>query len=119
MSDRAKCFEWKRYEDGVSVNRAGKLAVVIAGALGTGAAVFVASFVIIDFVWTHFVVTDVSQLGTGDGVMVVGGGFIVGTTLGLAALVLMLYRFWPRRTNSPGNETKLQQSDSVEPRTVS
>jgi hypothetical protein len=57
------------------------------------------SFVGLDFVWTHFVVTDPKQIGLGDGVMVVGGGFLIGCTLGIGALVLVLYRFWPRRVS--------------------
>ena len=31
-----------------------------------------------DFVWTHFVVTDLQKLSLGDGVVVVGGGFVFG-----------------------------------------
>jgi len=31
-----------------------------------------------DFVWTHFVVSNPKDIGLGDGVMVVGVGFVVG-----------------------------------------
>ncbi|HEY6182895.1 MAG TPA: hypothetical protein VIW67_11655 [Terriglobales bacterium] len=75
----------------------GRHALVIAGSLLVGAILFVASFVAMDFVWTHFVVTNPKDIGLGDGVMVVGGGFLFGTTLGLLGLGCMLYRYWPRR----------------------
>ena len=71
--------------------------LVIAGSLAAGAALFVLSFVVLDFVWTHLVVTDPKQIGLGDGVMVVGGGLIIGSTVGLSALVFVLYKFWPGR----------------------
>jgi hypothetical protein len=45
------------------------------------------------------IVTDPRQIGLGDGVIVVGGGFLIGCTLGLGALVVILYRFWPRRAS--------------------
>ncbi len=80
------------------MNLFGRYALVIVGSLAAGTALFVLSFVVLDFVWTHLVVTDPKQIGLGDGVVVVGGGFVIGCTLGLAALVLVLYRFWPRRT---------------------
>ena len=50
-----------------------------------------------DFVWTHFVVSDLQKLSLGDGVVVVGGGFVFGLVFALAGLVLVLCRFWPRR----------------------
>ena len=50
-----------------------KYVLVIASSLLVGAAIFVLRFVVMDFVWTHFVVTDLQKLGIGDGVVVVGG----------------------------------------------
>ena len=44
---------------------------------------FVSSFVTLDFVWTHFVVPNPKDVGLGDGVAVVGGGFVIGCVLGL------------------------------------
>jgi hypothetical protein len=35
---------------------------VIAGSFLVGAAIFVLSFVVMDFVWTHFVATDLQKL---------------------------------------------------------
>jgi hypothetical protein len=81
----------------------GRYALVIAGSLATGAALFVSSFVAMDFVWTHIVVSNPKEIGLGDGVMVVGGGFVIGCTLGVAGLVLVLYKFWPRRNAKAGN----------------
>jgi hypothetical protein len=66
---------------------------VIASFLLEGAAIFVLSFVPMDFVWTHFVATNLQKLSIGDGVVVVGGGFVFGLGFGLAGLVLVLYRF--------------------------
>jgi hypothetical protein len=63
-----------------------KYALVIASSLLVGAAIFVLSFVVMDFVWTHFVVTDLQKLGIGDGVVVVGGRFFFGLVFGLAGL---------------------------------
>ncbi|MBZ5678780.1 MAG: hypothetical protein LAO24_01605 [Acidobacteriia bacterium] len=83
----------------------GRYALVITGALLVGAVLFVLSFVAMDFVWTHFV-TKPADVGLGDGVVVVGGGLIVGTTLGLLGLAIVLYRFWPSRlSKSPTIET--------------
>lgn len=82
----------------MAVKVIGKYALVIASSLLVGAAIFVLRFVVMDFVWTHFVVTDLQKLSIGDGVVVVGGGFVFGLVFGLAGLVLVLYRFWPRRT---------------------
>ena len=79
----------------------GKYALVIVGSLATGATLFVSSFVAMDFVWTHFVVPNPKDVGLGDGIVVVGGGFVIGCTLGLAGLAVVLYKFWPRRTQQP------------------
>jgi hypothetical protein len=78
----------------------GRYALVIVGSLVTGAALFVSSFVAMDFVWTHLVVPNPKDIGLGDGVMVVGGGFVMGCTLGVSGLVMVLYKFWPRRTQN-------------------
>jgi len=75
----------------------GEYALVIGGSLLVGTILFVASFVAMDFIWTHFVVTNPKDIGLGDGVMVVGGGFLIGTTLGLVGLGFTLYRYWPRQ----------------------
>jgi len=75
----------------------GRYAVVIVGSLLTAAILFVGSFLVIDFVWTHLVVPNPKDVGLGDGVMVVGGGFIIGCTLGVAGIAVVLYKFWPRR----------------------
>jgi hypothetical protein len=56
-----------------------KYAFVIVDSLVTGAALFVSSFVAVDFIWTHFVVPNPRDIGLGDGVVVVGGGFIIGS----------------------------------------
>jgi hypothetical protein len=80
------------------MNRLGKFALLTAGSLLTGAAIFVASFFVWEFVWTHLVVTDPAQIGLGDGVVVIGGTFLIGTVLGLAGMIFILYRYWPRKT---------------------
>jgi hypothetical protein len=74
----------------------GRYALVIISSLLTGAALFVGSFVALDFVWTH-VVRNPEDIGLGDGVAVVGGGFVLGCSLGVAGLAIVLYKFWPRR----------------------
>ena len=80
------------------MNRISKFAMLTIGSLLSAVAVFVASFFTWEFVWTHLVATDPSQIGLGDGVVVVGGGFLIGITLGLATMILILYRFWPSKT---------------------
>lgn len=80
------------------MNRLSEFALLTTGSLLTGAAVFIAGFFVWEFVWTHLVVADPSQIGLGDGVVVVGGGFLIGLTLGLAAMIFILYRYWPKRT---------------------
>jgi hypothetical protein len=74
-----------------------KYALVIACSLVTGGILFVSSFVMMDFTWSHFVVPNPQDTGLGDGVMVVGGGFIIGCALGISGIVFVLYKFWPRR----------------------
>ena len=81
------------------MNLFSRYVLAIAGSLAAGATLFVLSFVVLDFVWTHVIVTDPRQIGLGDGVIVVGGGFVIGCTLGIGALVFVLYRFWPRRAS--------------------
>jgi hypothetical protein len=81
------------------VKRFWKYPVVVIGSLVIGAALFVSSFIAMDFLWTHVVARNPKDIGLGDGVMVVGGGFVLGCTLGIAGLVLVLYRFWPRRVS--------------------
>jgi hypothetical protein len=73
--------------------------LVTASALAVGSALFVLSFVCVDFVWIHLVVLDPKQIGLGDGVMVVGGGFVLGCSLGLAGLIFVLLRFWPEKSS--------------------
>jgi hypothetical protein len=58
----------------MAVKVIGKYAPVIAGSFLVGAAIFVLSFVVMDFVWTHFVGHRSTK--TGDGEVVVGGGFV-------------------------------------------
>jgi hypothetical protein len=70
----------------MAVKVIGQYTLVIASSLLVGAAIFVPSFVVMDFVWTHFVVTDLQKLSIGDGVVVVGGGFVFGLVFGLAGL---------------------------------
>jgi hypothetical protein len=82
------------------MTRPTKCAVVIASSVVAGAVLFMSSFVVLDFVWTHFIVTDPKEIGMGDGVVVVGGGFIIGTILGLLGIGLVIYRFWPARAQS-------------------
>jgi hypothetical protein len=79
------------------MNRPAKCAVVVGSSLVTGVALFVGGFVAMDFVWTHFVVTNPKELSIGDGVVVIGGGLVAGTTLGLLGIAVVFYRFWPRR----------------------
>ena len=73
--------------------------LVIAGSLAAGVTLFVLSFVLLDLGWTHLIVTDPKQIGLGDGVVVVGDGFVTGCTLGIGALIFVLYRFWPGRAS--------------------
>jgi len=81
------------------MNRPCKCALVVVSSLVVGAILFVCGFFTLDFVWTHFVVTDPKEIGLGDGAKVVGGGLIIGTTLGLVAVGCVLYRFWPAKNS--------------------
>jgi hypothetical protein len=72
----------------------GKYALVLVGSVLFGSALFVASFIVMDFGCTHLVKPQ--DIDRGDGVMVIGGGLILGCTLGLAGAAYVLYRFWPR-----------------------
>ena len=71
--------------------------LVIAGSAVVGSALFVASFVAMDLVWGHVVVPNPQDTGLGDGVVVVGGGFVIGCTLGVGGVIWTLHKFWPRR----------------------
>lgn len=82
------------------MNRPTKCALVIASSIVAGTALFVSSFIVLDFVWTHFVVPDPKEIGMGDGVVVIGGGLIIGATLGLLGTGLFIYRFWPSRAQA-------------------
>ncbi|HTS06207.1 MAG TPA: hypothetical protein VMP68_11550 [Candidatus Eisenbacteria bacterium] len=77
-----------------------RYAVVIVGAVLTGVVLFFLTFVLLDFVWTHLVVTNPNEVDLGDGIMVVGGGFVIGSTVGLGGIALVLYKFWPRRSQT-------------------
>jgi hypothetical protein len=70
--------------------------LVVLGSLTAGVVLFAGSFVVLDFIWTHLVVRNPKDIGLGDGVMVVGGGLIVGCTLGIGSFAYSLYKFWPR-----------------------
>jgi hypothetical protein len=80
-----------------------KYAPVILGSLAVGIALFVASFFLMDFVWTHIVVRDSREYGIFDGVVVIGGGLVVGMSTGVAGLVYVLNRFWPTERVNPLN----------------
>jgi hypothetical protein len=71
---------------------------VILFSLLVGTVLFAGSFIAVDFLWTHVVVTNRQDIGLGDGVMVVGGGFIMGCTVGVAGFLWVLRKFWPRRS---------------------
>ena len=76
---------------------AGQNALVIASALAASVGLFVASFALLDFIWTHFVLSNAKEVSPADGVVVIGGGFLLGATLGVTGFGLVLYKFWPRR----------------------
>jgi hypothetical protein len=84
-------------EESGSVKALGKYALAIASSLVVAVGIFYASAFVMDFLWRHVVVKNPENFGLGDGVVVVAGWFIFGTIFGLAGLILMLRRFWPRR----------------------
>jgi hypothetical protein len=45
------------------------------------------------------VITNPAEVSSADGVVVIGGGFVIGTTLGLSGFAFVLYRFWPTRVS--------------------
>ena len=67
----------------------GKYVLVLLGSLLFGAGLFVASFMLMDFGCTHLVKPQ--DFDRGGGVMVIGGGFILGSTLGLAGAGYILF----------------------------
>ena len=75
----------------------GKYVLVIATALSVALMAFILGFVVMDFAWTHFVVTNPRELSPADGVVVIGGGFLFGIAFGATGFGLVLYRFWPSR----------------------
>jgi hypothetical protein len=79
-------------------SRLTKCGLTILGALGTGATLFVATFIVFGFVWMKFVVTDPKNTSVGDGVMIVGESLIIGTGLAVLGIGYFLYKFWPRRS---------------------
>jgi hypothetical protein len=79
------------------VKSVGKYALVITSSLFCGAFLFSASFVLMDFGWRYLVKPE--NVTPGDGVMVIGGGFLLGSTLGVAGAAFMLYRYWPSRVS--------------------
>lgn len=74
-----------------------KYALVISSALFCGAFLFSATFVLIDVGCRYLVKPE--NVSPGDGVLVIGGGFLLGSTVGIAGAAFMLYRFWPRRNS--------------------
>lgn len=76
-----------------------KYALVLAGSVLFGVALFVASFVAVEFALTHFVSTDPTLLPPAYGVVVIDASFVIGTVLGLAGFVVFLCHFWPSRTS--------------------
>jgi hypothetical protein len=72
--------------------------LVILGAISTGAALFVGTFITFGFVWMKFVVRDPKTTSAGDGVMVIGESLIIGTALAASGIGYFLYKFWPRRS---------------------
>jgi hypothetical protein len=79
------------------VKSVGKYALVVTSALFCGAFIFSATFVLMDFGCRYLVKPE--NVTPGDGVMVIGGGFLLGSALGIAGAAFMLYRFWPKRSS--------------------
>lgn len=77
--------------------RACRYILVIVGSLLIGASLFVLSFLSLDWVWTRFVVGNPENFSKADGVVVIGGGLVLGTILGVSGLVSVLFLFWPER----------------------
>jgi hypothetical protein len=75
----------------------GQYALIVTSALAAGAVLFIATFAVLDFVWTHFVLSNPKEASPADGMVVIGGGFLLGAFLGGTAFGLVLYRFWPRK----------------------
>ena len=73
-----------------------KYALIVVGAVSTGVVLFLGSFLVFDIVWMKFVVQDPKNTSLGDGIMVVGEGLILGTSLAIVGIGYFLYRFWPR-----------------------
>ena len=75
----------------------GRYVLVVTGALVASAGLFVATFALLDFVWTHFVLSNPKEASAADGVVVIGGGYLLGSIFGVTTLGVVLYRFWPRK----------------------
>jgi len=80
------------------VKALGKYVLVIAGALLTGVAIFFLWFPLMDFAWTHIVVTDPQKISMADGVVVIAGWIVLGIVFGLSGAALVPWRYWPRRS---------------------
>ena len=70
--------------------------LVVFGSTFAGVVAFASSFFFVDFLWVHFVIGDRGEVSPADGVVVIGGGFILGLFVGVATAVFALVRFWPR-----------------------
>ena len=78
------------------MSRAARAFIVILGSLLVGSVLFVIGFKALELIWMYFVVGDPKQTSAADGVVVIGGGFLIGCAVGVSGLVLFLARFWPR-----------------------
>jgi hypothetical protein len=70
----------------------GKRALVLLGSSLFGATLWLASFIPMVGGSAHLA----NDIGPVYGVFVIGGGFIVAGTVGVAGAVYVLRRFWPR-----------------------